>query len=197
MSAKARGTVRECARFCSGMFMNYLSIGLEDAGWGGEERGKEARAGLVDEPIIWDLAAGKAEVPVGDDGKTFPEVTMTEIGDIGRFVAAACELEDGMWEEEMGMVGETIKVDEVTRMVEEVAGIPLKIDSVDRKELERRAESVQGIGTTTEEILIKMVSQITLCVIGGTAPVKPTVNRLCPQVRPQSVRQYLEKWLKP
>jgi len=38
---------------------------------------------------------------------------MTELGDIGRFVAAALDLEEGKWEADMGMVGSTVDLEEV------------------------------------------------------------------------------------
>ena len=89
----------ECARLCCGMFMNYLALGEDLQG----DKRDELLHGFEDEPVIWDVKNRKAELPVKDDG-TFPKHTLTEIGDIGRFVAAACELPLGKWDSTMSMV---------------------------------------------------------------------------------------------
>ena len=152
------------------------------------------------------MGGWRAELPIlarGGDGegegagkRSFPRVVLTDFGDVGKFVAAACELEDGAWEEEMGMIGDLVTVDEVVKLVEEVTASKKKIDvQMDGKEeLERRVKSVEGIGATREEIVMKMVSQIEICMIEGKNVFESVVNRLCPHVKPGSVKEYLAKW---
>jgi hypothetical protein len=183
----------ECTRFSGGIFMNYLGIG-KDFGYD-EERQQDVMQGFVDVPVIWDIAAGIAEVPVKSDGTT-PKITMTEIGDIGRFVAAACMLPDGKWQTSMEMVGETVDVDEVTEMIEAVTGKTMERRPVDTVVLQQRADTMEGIGDSREEIVTKMISQINIAAIEdqvGMCVLHPTVNELCPQVRPISVKEYLSK----
>jgi hypothetical protein len=62
---------------------------------------------------------------VNDDG-TSPRITLTEVGNIGRFVAAACELPGRSWKENMSMVGETLTVAQVTQAIEGVTGHNLR-----------------------------------------------------------------------
>ena len=179
----------EVARFSGGMFMNYLALGS------GRE---DAEQGLVDAPIIWDIPGGRVEMPVKDDC-TAPKLTMTSLKDIGRFVAAACELPEGRWEESMEMVGETVAMDEVTAVIEEVTGRRVAVSKVGREELRRRAESIEGIGGTREAILTKMVAEINLLALEekeGMCLLRPVVNELCPDVKPVSVREMVQRaWL--
>lgn len=180
----------EVARFSCGMFMNYLAVGCEI-----EERRETALHGLADEAIIWDVERRRAELPVKDDG-TLPKVTLTEIGDVGNFVAAACDLEMGKWENDMGIVGEIIGVDKVTKLLETAVGASFELQKVGRKELEERVNSVEGVGRSREEFLKKMVSQIELVMLDeteGAAILKPVTNRLCPAVKPVSVAEFLQK----
>lgn len=176
----------EVARFSGGLFMNYLALG---------SKREEAEQGLVDAPIIWNIPAGKIEMPVKDDG-TAPRLTTTSLRDIGRFVAAACELLEGSWRENMEMVGETVGIDEVTALIEGFTRRKVKVITVGRKELQRRADGIEGIGSTREEILTKMVSEINLLVLEekeGMCLLRPVVNGLCPDIKPMSVREMLEE----
>jgi hypothetical protein len=183
----------ECARFSGGMFMNYLGIGKDFNG--DAKRELDVMQGFVDAPVIWDITNGVAEVPVKANGTT-PKLTITDICDLGRFVAAACTLPDGRWESSMEMVGETINIDEVTKLIEDVTGKEMKRQPVDKAELQRRADSIEGIGSSREEIVTKMISQINMAAIEdlvGMCVLSPTVNRLCPHVKPTSVREFLTK----
>ena len=154
--------------------------------------------GFVDVPVVWDIAAGVAEVPVKSDG-TAPKITMTEIGDIGRFVAAACMLPDGKWQTSMEMVGETTDVDEVTKMIEAVTGKKMERQPVDKLVLQQRADAIGGIGGTRDEMVTKMISQINIATLEeqiGICVLRPTVNQLYSDVNSVSVKVYLAKFWK-
>ena len=145
--------------------MNYLAIGKD---FGGDaERKSDATQNLDDMSIIWDIANKAVEMPVKDNGKA-PRITLTDIRDIGRFVAAACELSEGRWQTSMEMAGDTIDADEVTRIIEEISGEQLRRHTVDRKTLQGRVASIEGIGSNREEIVEKMVSQIELAMLEDT-----------------------------
>lgn len=181
----------EVARFRCGMFMNHLALGRDFNG--DAERKLEVLGGFSDEPVIWNVAGGHAEEPVKDDGSS-PRITLTLIDDVGRFVAAACELPDGAWEHDMGMVGETIAISEVTRLVEEATGKSQLADKVNRHQLEQRVQSITGCGPTLTEELTKLQSQLELLMIEekeGLMIMNPVVNTLCPQVHTTGVREYL------
>ena len=97
----------ECTRFCCGMFMNYLAFGSGKT---------ELLQGLVDKPIVGDIERRKAELPQCDNGH-YPKITMTELSDIGSFLAAAGELPLGSWRDASSMEGDPISVGEVLRIL--------------------------------------------------------------------------------
>ena len=176
----------ECARFCNGMFMNYLALGTE--------REKELAQGLIDSPIIWDAGERRAELPIRDDGK-YPRITLTEIEDIGKFVAAACELPLGKWEKTMGMVGQTIGVEEVLNILEESSGCKWSTTTITETELKKRVAEISGIGTNRTEIVTKLVAQVELMMLQDKEDmglIRPTVNQLCSH-QPQSVQSFVSK----
>lgn len=177
-----------CARFSCGMFMNYLGLG--------SRRGVGATHGLEDAPIIWDVGNMAVELPLANyaGGGKGAILTMTEIGDVGRFVAAACELPLDAWPEtgDFGMVGETVQVEEVARVIERVRERELAVVSwADKAEYQRRADDIEGFGTNSQEIRGKMVAQILSVTCDGKAVVNSRLNELCPWVRPTRVEEYL------
>ena len=171
--------------------MNYLALGKD---FGGDaQRQAAVTQNLDDLSIIWDIPNLSVEMPVKENG-TAPRVTLTDIRDIGRFVAAACELPDGQWRRSMEMVGETIDADDVTRIIEEVSGKKFRRRTVDKETLQTRVSKVEGIGSNREEIVEKMISQIELMMLEdreGMTITRPVVNKLCPHVIPTSVRDFV------
>lgn len=181
----------EVGRFACGGFMNYVSLGYNFGG--DEERELEALAGFEDEPLLWDVANGTVEEPTKADGSS-PLITLTDIRDVGKFVAGACELEVGEWEEEMEMVGETLSIAQVTGLIEKYSGRKLRVSKVYREELVRRAESINGFGHSRDDVLTKMYAQMEALMLDekhGGSVMQPIVNRLCPWVKAKSVEEYL------
>jgi len=131
--AKADGRDFEWAGFHVGLFMNYLGYGCKDE--------FNALAGKSnDGEFVFYMKDRKAKIPLTKDGK-IPRMTLTEIGDVGRFVSAACNLPHGEWKENFGMVGSTVGMDELVRVIEEVRGreMDVKYRTLDqvRKEKEQ------------------------------------------------------------
>lgn len=181
----------EVTRFCCGVFMNFLGIGVDFAG--NHARELSALGGLKESPMIWDLARGEAEEPVNDDGRS-PSITMTDVWDVGKFVAAACDLPLGRWEAFMGMVGETIEISEVTKMIGRASGRDLRVTKVRRSELEQRQRR-DDADDHRDEIVTKMVVQFEMLEIEdarGTGVVNPILNKMFPDIKPKSVEQYLK-----
>lgn len=182
-----------CARFSCGMFMNYLGLGSQ---WGAE-----ATHGLEDGPMIWDVEHMTAEVPMKSGGYNDGHgaghgpgamVTLTEIGDVGRFVAAACELPSWPADGELGMYGEVVRADAVVAAIERVRGWPMTgVTWAERTDYLERAEHVEGIGRDPSEIRAKMVAQILVAACEGRAIVQGRLNELCPSVRPVDLEEYL------
>lgn len=187
-----------CARFSCGMFLNYLGLG--------SQRVVDAMHGLDDAPIIWDVKNMTAELPTvyHENQEAHDEVvglgatlTLTEIGDVGRFVAAACELPTWPADGDLGMVGETISVGEVTRAIERVRRRPMTVvTQAGRSEYAERAARIDGIGRDREEIRAKMVAQILVVACEGRGVVNGRLNELCSGVKPVGMEEYLRRvWM--
>lgn len=170
----------EYAGFHVGLFMNYLGYGAPDS--------ETATHGMRDTWVfVWDVNHMRARIPLTRDGKV-PSMTLTEISDVGRFVAAACLLPKGRWQEDFSMAGETLRLDEVVKMIEEVRGGTVDVKHRPHETIEREEEA-EDIGYPN-----KFWLQIELLVAEnkvGAGILPAIVNELCPAVKPISVREYL------
>ena len=116
---------------------------------------------------------------------------MTELGDVGRFVAEAVELAEGDWEEEMGVAGDTVRFDEIVGWFEEATGRKAQIRMLGRKELEEQLKERDG------DELGMLGAQFFLCCCEdrvGMSVVDGVVNRKCPGVRPVTAKAYLQRF---
>ena len=186
----------ECTRFTLGMFMNYLGHGCPD------DRREEALAGLEDDIYLGliDIGAGHALVPINDQGQP-ARMSMCELGDVGRFVAAALDLDK--WEDEMGMVGSTTTIDEVVWMVERM-GLLMKTENLTRAQAQQKIAAFDQEPeeeTTVEALRGRMLAQMMECKCDdrvGSGIIEPTLNDLCPQVQPMAFDEYITKcWSDP
>lgn len=191
---KDEGRRFEWTRFMNGMFMNYLGYGCE--------KEEEALAGKEDDgETIWFQKDGnlRAEIPVESkadvqSGKiATPMVTITEIGDIGRFVAAACSLPGGKWEVDMGMSGSTMRIGDVVKVIEDVRGRKMEIKYMDREEL----ESTRREKETANDFMSVFWTDLALMNARdseGEGFVKARLNELCPDVKPITVEGFMRKY---
>jgi hypothetical protein len=170
----------ECAGFEVGLFMNYLGKGCKNE--------KEALAGKHDDcEFVYYMRDMKAVIPLKSDG-TIPRITMTEIGDIGRYVAAACSLPK--WERSFGMVGETLRMEEVVRLIEEVRGRQMDVTFRTPEQVLEDKEREENPDRLFWLELEEMYSRDR----EDEAVIRPTLNKLCLDIRPVSVRDYLRKY---
>ncbi|GAW06981.1 isoflavone reductase [Lentinula edodes] len=112
-----------------GMFMNYLGYGNT------KPDGHKAHGYLARFPIIFDLSRRYADIP-GDGEK---EIIYTHADDVGRFVAAATQLD--VWEEYFDMAGEVVTINEVLRMCEDVCGTKFDVKYNSREDILARMSS--------------------------------------------------------
>jgi hypothetical protein len=171
----------EFARFNLGLIMNYLGYGAKD------EEG--ALEGLNDSYVfIFDVKNMKAEIPLTQDGRV-PRMSMMRISDVGRFVAAACLLPCGTWQEDFGMVGDINALDEIVRKIEKARGGKMEVvyRSYDQVVEEDRNETEVYPGKMWTQLEVMMAEDRV-----GAGTVEPVLNELCPEVRPMSVEEYLE-----
>ncbi|RHZ60623.1 hypothetical protein CDV55_105778 [Aspergillus turcosus] len=171
----------DAARFPCGMFMNYLGIGI------GGEREKEARAGFAEGAFLVHLDAEPAYVvvPVREDGSA-PRLTLTDIRDVGRFVAAALEMEE--WGgRELGMAGDTVGFDELVRLCERYTGKKVEVRWVRMQQLEDRLKEISD-----EDVLKRMDCQIAMVCARDGSVVPGVLNEVC-KVQPVKVEEFLHK----
>jgi hypothetical protein len=162
--------------------MNYLGNGCADE--------KGALAGKSDDgEFIFFMRDMKARIPVDVDGK-IPRITMMEIGDVGRFVDAACDLPPGEWKEDFSVVGETLGMDEVVRIIEMVRGKKMDVEF-------RTIEQIkEDISKTEDEMKVFWLEleMIYARDAVGEGVITPILNGICPQVRPMGVEEYVRKF---
>jgi uncharacterized protein YbjT (DUF2867 family) len=186
--AASEGEVFEVSRFHVGYFMNYLGYGAPF-----DEAGALAGHRIDDIDLFFHLKRDPVIIPEKDGGG-IPRITMTELGDVGRFVAEAVGLAEGEWEEEMGVAGDTVRFDEIVGWFEEATGRKIEVRMLGRKELEETLKEREKEGDT----LGMLGAQFFLCCCEdrvGLSVVEGVVNRKCPTaVMPVTVRVYLGRF---
>lgn len=168
-ATKASGM--EYTQFTCGIFMNYLGTGTPK----GET---EVLSGLRPWNFVINTKAGTADLP--GDGNS--KLTFTRLQDVGKFVAAALDLD--RWEDEMGMVGSTMSYSEVIDAIEKVTNRKMLVKNNSEEELKKLIKGDKGA---------VFYNQVRLSIAQGKMPVEPTLNKLAPKVRPWTVEEFLEK----
>lgn len=128
--------------------------------------------------------------PLSPEGNV-PRLSLTEIGDVGRFTAAACLLPEGAWKEEFNFVGETISMDEVTKIIEKVRGTRMNVTYRPFRQIveEEAKETVDWASKFwLQAELVHALDK------AGEGVLEPVHNELVPQVRPISVEEYVRKY---
>jgi hypothetical protein len=204
----------ECTRFNHGSYMNYLGHGIfpdpqpqmyEDEQLirlkegGGYAKGEdEACQGLHRQGDMKDgsgaflisLKNKIAELPQRDDGK-WPRITLTMMRDVGNFVAHSLELPK--WEPSMTIVGETLTMGELLAHAEAVARCKLDVTTVTSADLGQRKLEALSSG----DFMAQLWAELKLGYCRDRLDegyLEPVVNRLCPEVKPTSVKEYLQRY---
>lgn len=166
--------------------MNYLGYGARDeaAALNGRPTADE------DWVFVWDVKNMRARIPLSPKGRV-PRISLMEVGDVGRFVAAACALPAGAWKEDFSMVGETLEVDEVVNIVEKVRGREMEVERVpfERVVMEEKKQTVvypDKFWGQLETVLARDEE--------GEAWVSPVLNGKCPEIEPMRVEEYVKKF---
>ncbi|KAF1842014.1 uncharacterized protein K460DRAFT_177620 [Cucurbitaria berberidis CBS 394.84] len=202
----------ECARFNNGLFLNYLGYGILSrqmkdkaaqptlkklqAGGGYAEGGDSALEGITPEGDMPDgegaffmsLKSAIAEMPVKEDG-SWPRISLTSVRDVGRFVAASLDLP--RWERDMNIIGDTLTAGELIELGERVTGEKFNVNKLKRGDLRGQLdalpdESIERLPLEFKESYCRDEE--------GLGWSTPTVNELCPEIKPMSTEQYLRKW---
>lgn len=133
------------------------------------------------------LRNGIAELPIKDNGQ-WPRITMTSMKDVGRFVAASLNVPK--WKENMSMAGDTLTMGELLAHAKAVTGKKFRVVILKREDLEKRLASL-----AQNDFMGQMWAEFNLAYtrdLEDEVVLHPTVNSLCPEVKPTSVREYME-----
>lgn len=193
-------------------FMNYFGLGTfttsepeeaEDVALekyrvgGGYKPGEDAAAEGVQRQgpladgsgaFLLGLKNGIAELPVRDDGE-WPRITLTTSRDVGMFVAASLDLLK--WELEVGMSGDTVTMGELLEAAETITGKKFQVTKLTRQGLEEKLAT-----TAEDDFLTRLWIDNNLAYTRdreNEVVLRPTLNRLCPDVKTVSAREYMEK----
>lgn len=175
----------DAALFPCGMFMNYLGIGAP--------KEEEARAGFREGPMVFHLDDKKTgpwvEIPVNDEDGSFPSVTMTDIRDVGKFVAAALDMDEPWGGRELGMAGETVNLADIVELCKKYVSKDIQVKTVSVSELQRKIDSLDP-----SDILARVELEYPMVCGRGGSVVKATLNELCPEVKPTRIEDFLKKY---
>ena len=163
----------EYTRYSCGIFMNALAPGVP------KEQEEEALAGLRPLSFVINQTAGTADLP--GDGNS--KLTWTEINDICHFVIASLDLKT--WPIESMMSGDTASYNDVIKLIEKVRGGEKMLTTTNSiEDMERMAEVPEK----------RFYEQCRIVIAKGHFLMKPTLNELCPNVKPVTIEEYLQKW---
>lgn len=175
----------DAARFPCGMFMNYLGIGCPDP----SRRGL-ALAGFQGGAFLIHLENQQApwiEVPIRSDG-SFPQVTMTDIRDIGPFIAAALDLKEPWAGRELGMAGDTLSFEDLIRICQRYVEQPIEVRRSTENDLTARLSTIPR-----GDVIRHMECQLAIACSRDGSVISPTLNDLS-SFRPTTVDQYMQRY---
>ncbi|KAL7796771.1 NAD(P)-binding protein [Trichoderma ceciliae] len=163
----------EHTRFINGLWMNVWAPGaLRDEAGG--------RAGYQGPAFLLDIKNGSITIPGDGSGK----VTVTDMRDIGKYVAAA--LDFGKWDEDSVIVGDKLSINELVEKVEKVTGKALDKTFVSLEGIEAVIASCPDPATLMTHEFLRIIGE-------GAFDFTPTVNQKVPVVKPTKVAEFLAK----
>lgn len=174
----------DAARFPCGMFMNYLGIGITK-----DDIRLEALAGFqegsfvvhLDAPLPW------IEVPVRADG-SFPDLTLTDIRDVGSFIVAALDIKEPWGGRDLGMAGDTLGFTDLISLCERYTGKSIQVRKVTKPELATRLRSI-----SPDRFIQYMECQLEIVGTLDQWAIDPMLNRLS-SIQPTTVEQYMKRY---
>jgi hypothetical protein len=200
----------ECGRFNNGSFMNYLGYGIfgpeaqshdetrlqelvKGGGYASSAdsafQGVSPQGDLKDKSgaFLISLANAIAELPVKEDGQ-WPRFSATSMRDIGLFVVASLELPK--WEHDMSMAGDTITMGELLSIAEGITGKTFDVQRLTPEDLHKQLSQLNP-----DQFMEQMWVELKLLYCAdqvGEAVMEPILNRLCSEVKPVTIKKYLE-----
>ena len=167
---KVKASGIEYTIFNTGIFMDYFA--------------SPQRASPSLNPLTCGVDFNKCEADIvgtGDD-----PICLTRGEDVGRFVAAALDLDK--WEEELGMIGSRTTWNELIKLGEQVRGkkFNVKRTSVD--------EALKARNPNPPHPMTNFMSDVFRAVCLGEFDFEPTLNQKCPQITPTTIQEFINQW---
>ena len=167
---KVKASGIEYTLFTNGMFMDYFASPQRPS------------ASLPPLTFGVDFNQGQANF-VGTGDEPF---CLTLADDVGRFVAAALELDK--WEERLGMIGSRTTWNELIKLGEKVRGKKFVVNRTTADEALSQRDS------KPENIMKNFMQEVFVALVQGEFDYEPTLNRQCPQISPTTIEQFISKW---
>jgi uncharacterized protein YbjT (DUF2867 family) len=167
---KVKASGIEYTLFLTGIFMDYCASP------------QKASSSLNNLIIGVDFNKGEANiVGTGDD-----PFCLTRGEDVGRFVAAALDLEK--WDEKLGMVGSRTTWNELIKLGEQVRG---KKFHVKRQTVE---EAMEGRHPNPPNRIINFLAEAFTAICQGEFDIEPNLNEKFPQITPMAINEFIQQW---
>ncbi|KAK7056242.1 hypothetical protein VNI00_002794 [Paramarasmius palmivorus] len=170
---KAEHPHLEWTKFLPGAFSNYFAFGS-----GNED---QAMTYLVRHPVRVDPSTLKAEIPGDGERKMY----FTAAEDFGSFAAEATQLD--RWPEELNMVGDKKSYNEIVAILEDVLGKKFEVHY-------KTKEFILSVMNVPAQGWSDYVHLADLCVISGGGEQIQVSNELFPEVKPMTIREFVQKW---
>ena len=167
---KVRASGIEYTLFTNGVLMEYFA--------------SPQRASASLPPEIIGVDFNKSEANITGTGDEPFCVTLAE--DVGRFVAAALELD--RWEERSMMIGSRVTWNELVRLGEKIRGKSFRVQRTTVEEAKKK------LNPHPENLFTNFLEEFYISVCYGEFDYTGTLNEKCPQIRPTTIEEFLKKW---
>ena len=167
---KVRTSCIEYTFFTTGIFMEYIASP------------QKSSASLPALTLGVDINQCQANF-IGTGDEPF---CLTSAEDVGRFVAAALDLDK--WEERLGMVGSRTTWNELIRLGEKVRGKKFVVNRTTVNESMSKRES------KPEDVFGAFLQEVYIGICRGEFDYEATLNKKFPQIAPTTVEGFVEKW---
>lgn len=170
----------EVTRFYCGVWTNIYARGaLRDP--------EEASGGLREDPLGVDVAKHTARLLVDGDAK----LTFTRVQDVAAFAVRALELPH--WDLNSYMMGDVQSFNQIKEIAEEITGVVFEATYITADDIQERLAS--------PDFRTRLFAQYDLAITRGDMHLQPgsgvkTLNVLFPDVKPWTVREFLERYFR-
>jgi nucleoside-diphosphate-sugar epimerase len=173
-AVKASGL--DYTRFINGIWMNLWGLGTP-------RNEAEALCGYSGPPFLIDMKKRTALIP-GDGSQ---KVVFTNMGDVGKFVAASLDLQH--WEPDSRIVGDEKSYAEVVKMAESITAARFEKTYYPTSQITTVLEG----NPDPEQLFFHEFMQL---IVDGGLEFKANLNSKFPGIKPISVEEYLTKYWK-